>query len=148
MRHNGVVRQLRAGEALVEIAGGETCSGCSQRHACFSLSGGDVRTRKAWVENRAGARRGDLVEVELSTSSTISAILVTFLLPVAMIFVGYLIGAPGGTGPAALGALAGLAAGALSALGLNRALGRRSSFRMSVVRVLERSGEADGRDGT
>jgi len=148
MRHNGVVRRLRAGEALVEIAGGESCSGCSQKHACFSLSGGQVKTRRAWVENREGAQPGDLVELELSTSSTISVILVTFLLPVATIFAGYLIGAPGGAGSGAIGALAGLVVGGLTALGLNRALGKRSAFRMSILRILERASESEGGDGS
>ncbi len=139
MRHSGVVREERAGRVLVEMTGGESCSGCSRRHACFSLTGGEVKTRKAWVENRIGARSGDLVEVELRTSATIGVIAVTFLLPVSMLFVGYLVGAPGGAGSAALGALGGLLAGGLIALGVNRALCRRSSFRMEVVRVLERS---------
>jgi len=108
------------------------------------------------VGNRADARPGDLVEVELKTSSTIWVIAVTFLLPVAMLFAGYLVGAPGGAGSAALGALAGLVAGGILALGANRALCRRSSFRMEVVRVLERrerqedageNGEGESRRG-
>lgn len=106
--------------------------------------------------NRADARTGDLVEVELKTSSTIWVIAVTFLLPVAMLFAGYLVGAPGGAGSAALGALVGLVAGGLLALGVNRALCSRSSFQMEVVRVLERpegqedaaeDGEAESRRG-
>ena len=156
MRHSGVVREERPGEVLVEYSGGESCAGCSQRHACFSLTGGDVKTRKAWLGNRVDARPGDLVEVELKTSSTICVIAVTFLLPVAMLFAGYLVGAPGGAGSAALGALAGLVAGGLLALGVNRALCRRSSFQMEVVRVLERperqkgaaeNGEAESKRG-
>ena len=144
MRHSGVVRDERPGEVLVEYSGGESCAGCSQRHACFSLTGGDVKTRRAWVGNRVGAHTGDMVEVELKTSSTISVIAVTFLLPVAMLFAGYLVGAPGGAVSAALGALAGLVVGGLVALGVNRALCRRSSFRMEVLRVLERPAHEEG----
>jgi positive regulator of sigma E activity len=147
MRHNGVVREERAGRALVEISGGESCSGCSRRHACFGLTGGGVKTRKVWAENRIEARPGDMVEVELKTSSTIGVIAVTFLLPVVMLFAGYLVGAPGGAGSAALGALAGLAAGGLIAVGVNRALCRRSSFRMEILRVLERSVEGERNGG-
>lgn len=146
MRHNGVIRQLQGNRALVELSGGESCSGCSQRHACFSLTGGEVKTRKAWVENRVGADVGDLVEVELKTSATISTIAVTFLLPVIMLFAGYLVGAPSGTAGAAVGAMAGLLVGGLLAVGLNRALCKRSSFQMEVLRILE-SGIEAGKSG-
>lgn len=136
MRQSGVVLRTEAGKALVSLGGIEACGVCRNREFCRALSNRPEGKMESWVENTAGAVKGDLVEVELKPSYAILAIATTFLLPVALIFVGYFAGPAETTVQRAAGAGVGLVVGVFASVLVNRSLSGRRGFETEIVRVL------------
>lgn len=140
MIRKGLVREIRGDEALVCPADGSECDTCEARHACLSLSGGTGANKDFWVHNDVGAAPGDLVELELKSSASLTIIASTFLVPVFLLFTGYLLMMNGSDSQRALGAAAGLLAGIVGALVINKRLGARKGYNMQMTRVLEEAG--------
>lgn len=141
MTRKALVREVRDGLALVCPVDSSECDSCEAKHACLSLSGKKREEHSFWLSNEAGASEGDIVRLELKPSASLAIITVTFLVPVLLLFAGYMLMAEGTDTQRALGAGAGLLLGVIIALVVNRRMGTRSGFSMQIVRILER---ADG----
>lgn len=139
MTRKGLVRELKGNEALICPADGDECDSCEARHACLSLSGGKDRKADFWMINDIGASPGDLVELELKSSASLTIIASTFLLPVFLLFAGYLFMMNGSDSQRALGAGAGLIAGIVTAIVINKRIGAKKGYSMQITKILERS---------
>ncbi|MGE5573750.1 MAG: SoxR reducing system RseC family protein [Bacteroidota bacterium] len=138
MEERGKVIEVQGEVARVEVTRHEACRHCK---ACdFG------RTDRIVVEatNRAGARPGDEVELELESSRVLGAAFVAYMVPLLFMVVGIYLGtvlarATGRAGSASLlGAALGLALLGAS-YGVVYAYGRRvnpAQFRAEVTRVL------------
>jgi sigma-E factor negative regulatory protein RseC len=99
----GIVERIEAEWAWVKTKRSSACENCDSRHHCLA-QGGDQMVVKA--QNTVRAKKGDEVELYLSTATKLKGTAIVYLLPVLGIFVGA------------------FSAGALSeALGLNPSLG-------------------------
>ncbi|MCK5117590.1 MAG: SoxR reducing system RseC family protein [Candidatus Aegiribacteria sp.] len=139
MIRRGLVRDVKGDEALICPTDGNECNSCEARHACLSLSGGKKRKTDFWMPNDIGASQGDLVELELRSSASLTIIASTFLLPVFLLFAGYLFMMNGTDLQRALGAGAGLVAGIVAAIVINKRLGTKKGFNMQMTKILERA---------
>jgi len=139
MKRTGLVREIKGDEALICPADGGECGTCEARHACITLSGGKEEDNDFWVQNSAGAAPGDLIELELKSSASITIILSTFLIPVFMLFAGYLFMMNGTDSMRALGAGIGLIAGIAAALLINKRLGFKKAYNMQMTKIIEKA---------
>ncbi len=147
MIRNGLVREVRGEEALICPTDGSECNSCEARHACLSLSGGKERNTDFWMPNDLGASPGDLVELELRSSASLTIIASTFLLPVFLLFAGYLFMMNGTDLQRALGAGVGLVAGIVSAIVINKRLGTKKGYNMQMTEILKKAcSDTDGKD--
>ena len=147
MIRNGLVREVRGEEALICPTDGSECNSCEAKHACLSLSGGKERNTDFWMPNDKGASRGDLVELELRSSASLTIIASTFLLPVFLLFAGYLFMMNGTDLQRALGAGVGLVAGIVSAIVINKRLGTKKGYNMQMTKILKKAySDTDGKD--
>ncbi len=137
MTRKGFVRDVRGDEALICPVDANECDSCEARHACHSLSGGKGRNADFWMPNDIEASPGDLVELELRASASLIIIASTFLLPVFLLFAGYLFMMDGTDAQRALGAGAGLVVGIVAAVVNNKRLGSRKGYNMQMTRILE-----------
>lgn len=141
MTREAIVREVRDGQALVCPMDTSECSACEARHACMTLSGGKREERSIWVANEAGAAPGDKVRLELKAAASLAIIAATFLVPVVMLFAGYLLMMGGPDADRAAGAGGGLLLGIIAAAVINRRMSAGRNYNMQIVKVLER---ADG----
>lgn len=141
MTREAFVKKTDSGQALVCPADTSECNSCEAKHACMVISGGKKRDLSFWVSNTAGAKEGDRVKLELKASASITIILTTFMVPILLLFAGYLFMLNGSDGERAIGAGAGLLAGIAIAILANRKLSSRRNFSLHIVRILQR---ADG----
>jgi positive regulator of sigma E activity len=141
MIQRGVVQEVVQGNARVAVGGGEGCGTCNARESCMSITGKRPEEKIVTVENSLQASVGDAVEIELPVSVTISVIALTFLLPVFLLIVGYLIMMPGGSTQGAMGAVGGLMAGMVISLVANRKLGKKESHRMIMTAIVKKNCE-------
>ncbi|MBW2434822.1 MAG: SoxR reducing system RseC family protein [Deltaproteobacteria bacterium] len=81
----GIVEKVEPGWAWVKTKRSGACSSCGSRHHCLS-QGGDQMLVKA--QNTARAKKGDEVELYLSTGTKLKGTAIVYLLPVLGIFVG------------------------------------------------------------
>ena len=139
MTRKGLVREVKGDEALICPTDGNECNSCEARHACFTLSGGSDRKTDFWMPNDIGASPGDLVELELRSSASLTIIASTFLLPVFLLFAGYLFMMNGTDLERAVGACAGLVAGIVAAIVINKRLGTKKGYNMQMMKILERA---------
>ena len=91
MTRKALVREVRDGLALVCPVDSSECDSCEAKHACLSLSGKKREERSFWLSNEAGASEGDIVRLELKPSASLAIITVTFLVPVLLLFAGYML---------------------------------------------------------
>lgn len=129
MTQNGVVTKLLdGGMAEVAVERGTACGGrCDNCEACVYANRLVVS-----AENRIYAGPGDRVVLESETKHIMGAAALVYLLPVALFFAGYAIGAAAGLkeGLCVLASLIGMALGT----GIAVVLGRRNkkiSFRIT-----------------
>ncbi len=78
------------GWAQVTTERKEACAGCGAAHFCHALGGGTEMVSRAL--NKAGARAGDLVELNLSSATLIKSVAVLYLIPLAGLVAGALTG--------------------------------------------------------
>ena len=81
----GTVEKVEADWAWVKTKRSNACSSCASRHHCLT-QGGDQMLVKA--QNTARARKGDEVELYLSTKTKLKGTAIVYLIPVFGIFVG------------------------------------------------------------
>jgi len=81
----GIVEKVEPGWAWVKTKRSSACSSCGSRHHCLT-QGGDQMVVKA--QNMARAKKGDEVELYLSTKTKLKGTAIVYLIPVFGIFVG------------------------------------------------------------
>jgi sigma-E factor negative regulatory protein RseC len=81
----GIVEKVEPGYAWVKTKRSSACSSCGSRHHCLT-QGGDQMVVKA--QNTAQAKKGDEVELYLSTKTKLKGTAIVYLIPVFGIFVG------------------------------------------------------------
>ena len=81
----GTVEKVEANWAWVKTKRSSACSSCASRHHCLT-QGGDQMLVKA--QNTARAKKGDEVELYLSTKTKLKGTAIVYLIPVVGIFVG------------------------------------------------------------
>jgi sigma-E factor negative regulatory protein RseC len=136
----GRVIAVKAGKAWVRTIRASACESCSARSGCgqrvlATASGG--RANQVLVDNHLGAEVGDDVTVAIDESALLSASILVYALPLALLVLGAVLGQqwmPAGDAGAITGALAGLASGFLVARVLQSRPGRQ--YEPQLVRVL------------
>ena len=103
----GIVEKVEPGWAWVKTKRSSACSSCGSRQHCLT-QGSDQMVVKA--QNRARARKGDEVELYLSTRTKLKGTAIMYLIPVLGIMVG-----------------------AFSANPISKALGLNPSLGMAVI---------------
>jgi len=81
----GIVEKVEAGWAWVKTKRSSACSSCASRSHCLT-QGSDQMVVKA--QNSAHAKKGDEVELYLSTKTKLKSTAIVYLIPVFGIFVG------------------------------------------------------------
>ena len=81
----GTVEKVETGWAWVKTKRSSACSSCASRHHCLT-QGGDQMLVKA--QNTARAKKGDEVELYLSTKTKLKGTAIVYLIPVFGLFVG------------------------------------------------------------
>ena len=81
----GTVEKVEADWAWVKTKRSSACSSCASRSHCLT-QGGDQMLVKA--QNKARAKKGDEVELYLSTKTKLKGTAIVYLIPVFGIFVG------------------------------------------------------------
>ena len=81
----GIVERVEPGWAWVKTKRSSACSSCASRHHCLT-QGNDQMVVKA--QNTAKAKKGDEVELYLSTGIKLKGTAIVYLLPVLGIFAG------------------------------------------------------------
>ena len=81
----GTVERVEAEWAWVKTKRSSACSSCASRSHCLT-QGGDQMLVKA--QNSAGAKKGDEVELYLSTGTKLKGTAIVYLVPVLGLFVG------------------------------------------------------------
>jgi sigma-E factor negative regulatory protein RseC len=81
----GTVEKVEAGWAWVKTKRSNACSSCASRHHCLT-QGDDQMLVKA--HNKARAKKGDEVELYLSTKTKLKGTAIVYLIPVFGLFVG------------------------------------------------------------
>lgn len=87
----GIVERVEPGWAWVKTTRSSACADCGSRHHCLT-QGSDQMVVKA--QNTAKAKKGDEVELYLSTGTKLKGTAIVYLLPVLGIFVGAFSAAP------------------------------------------------------
>ena len=143
---SGVVEFTRGQKATVRTKRSEACAGCTAKGACQAMGGG--KEMLVEVDNQAGAKKGQLVEIAFDSGAFLTGSLLAYIAPVAALIAGAFLGQAYGprvnlspdTG-AALGAL-GLAfiVGAW-AWRKARKLGTKSKYRPRISKILGQAPE-------
>ena len=81
----GIVEKVESGWAWVKTKRSSACSSCASRSHCLT-QGSDQMVVKA--QNTAQAKKGDEVELYLSTKTKLTGTAIVYLIPVFGIFVG------------------------------------------------------------
>ena len=81
----GTVEKVEADWAWVKTKRSSACSSCASRQHCLT-QGGDQMLVKA--QNTARAKKGDEVELYLSTNTKLKGTAIVYLIPVFGIFIG------------------------------------------------------------
>jgi sigma-E factor negative regulatory protein RseC len=82
----GTVEKVEAGWAWVKTKRSSACASCDSRHHCSVVAGGDQMVVKA--QNTARAKKGDEVELYLSTKTKLKGTAIVYLIPVFGLFAG------------------------------------------------------------
>ena len=134
----GVVEKVEPGWAWVKTKRSSACSSCASRSHCLT-QGTDQRVVKA--QNTAQAKKGDEVELYLSSGTKLKGTAIVYLLPVLGIFVGAFSAGPLsevlGLNPS-LGMVVFTIAGLVSAVFLMRHLANRMATNQSLTPVVKR----------
>ena len=134
----GIVERVEPGWAWVKTKRSSACSSCGSRHHCLT-QGSDQMVVKA--QNTARAKKGDEVELYLSSKTKLKGTAIVYLIPVLGIFVGAFsanpLSAAIGLNPS-LGMAVFTLAGLISSIFLMRHLANRMDTRQDLVPSVKR----------
>lgn len=141
-----IVLRVEGRDAVVRVARQNGCGRCSEAGGCGTslmgqLFGQECSTYRA--PNVVGAQPGDAVEVSVPDRGPLTAALLVYVLPLAGLLGGALLGQilAGGDGAIALGGLAGLVAGFGAGLGWSRRARTQRLLSVALVVATSRRGE-------
>jgi len=86
MIETGIVTKVEKNLASISMVRGEQCHGCT---VCKTFGDGSI---ELIAINKAGARPGDRVEVEIDPGQVVKHSAIVFLLPVVSLMIGYFLG--------------------------------------------------------
>ncbi len=137
----GRVVRTDENRAWIQTIRSAACEHCKSRHTCHALGGGGNDMAVEAI-NTLGAREGDHVVVEFSTSSLLKGTFLIYILPILCLMIGAGIGVRlspvFGLGESVLPAAVGFGAFALSILFVvvygNR-LARKDGYKPRIIRV-------------
>jgi sigma-E factor negative regulatory protein RseC len=134
----GIVESVEAEWAWVKTKRSSACENCDSRHHCLA-QGGDQMVVKA--QNTVRAKKGDEVELYLSTATKLKGTAIVYLLPVLGLFVGAFSAGPLsealGLNPS-LGMVIFTITGLVSAVFLMRYLADRMAARQTLNPLVKR----------
>ena len=134
----GIVERVEPGWAWVKTKRSSACADCGSRHHCLT-QGVDQMVIKA--QNTARAKKGDEVELFLSTKTKLKGTAIVYLLPVLGIFVGAFSAGPLsealGLNPS-LGMAVFTLTGLVLAVFLMRYLAKRMAARQTLTPLVKR----------
>ncbi len=135
----GIVEKVVPGRAWVTTKRSSACASCDSRHHCSMVEGGDQMVIKA--QNTARAKKGDEVELYLSTKTKLKCTAIVYLIPVLGIFLGAFSADPLskalGLNPS-LGMVVFTLTGLVSAVFLMRHLASRMAARQTLTPLVKR----------
>ena len=145
-KHGRVTNISTEGWAEVLVERGDACNNCEASQFCHALS--DCSKMKTNVMNKAGAKPGDLVVIQLSTQMVFKGAVILYLVPV----VGMLAGAMSGNGfssglgieptiSAIIFAFAGLGLGFLVPAFFSRRMSANKRLTPVITRIIKCSAE-------
>ena len=127
----------------VEIEAKGACHNCASRRVCLPF-GNDGRMMTEAINER-GAQPGDVVRIEMSPKSTISAALLLYVFPVVALFLGYIFGLST-TGEEKYGIAAGVLLLAVSFVllkVLNPTFSKGARFKPVIVEIIKKDDTAE-----
>ncbi len=134
----GIVEKVEPGWAWVKTKRSSACASCDSRHNCLT-QGSDQMVVKA--QNSAQAKKGDEVELYLSTKTKLKSTAIVYLIPVLGIFLGAFSADPLskalGLNPS-LGMAAFTLTGLVSAVFLMRYLANRMAAQQALIPLVKR----------
>jgi len=134
----GIVEKVEAEWAWVKTKRSSACSSCGSRHHCLT-QGSDQMVVKA--QNNAQAKKGDEVELYLSTKTKLKSSAIVYLIPVFGIFIGAFsanpLSAAIGMNPS-LGMAVFTLTGLVSAVFLMRYLANRMDSKQALTPLVKR----------
>ena len=134
----GIVERVEPGWAWVKTKRSSACENCNSRHHCLT-QGVDQMVVKA--QNTVRAKKGDEVELYLSTATKLKGTAIVYLLPVLGIFVGAFSAGPlsGALGlNPSLGMVIFTITGIVSAVFLMRYLADRMAAKQTLTPLVKR----------
>ena len=84
MKETGRVIEINGNMAKVEVAQKEVCGKCPSESFCRTATGG---SRQIEAINRAGAKPGDTVEIEIRSGIIFAGAFLVYIVPVAALLV-------------------------------------------------------------
>ena len=128
-----IEKLLDASHAEVSVARQSACGHDCEECAGCGVSGASVYAR---AKNPIGARPGQKVVVESSTKNIIGIILLVYMVPVALFFLGYALGGFFATAAARYAtAVIAFALGIIPAVLYDRRLRRQGGMEFTIVRL-------------
>ena len=91
MIEQGSVVKVEGRRARVLTQRSQACESCGSKSICHSL-GGDQKTSEVEAVNTANAKVGDIVSIELKSSSVLKSAFLVYLVPVVFLFIGIITG--------------------------------------------------------
>ena len=140
MRERGVVIQVNAGRALVEVTPGEGCG----KHCSCSVVEGRPSLRRVELDAPEGVQPGSTVTLEVSSGQVLALSAVVFLGPIACFVLGAVLSKPlfGALGlrvnadlAMVLGGAATFLVGLAAALAVSRRSARRGWLKPRIVEI-------------
>jgi len=129
-----VTRLLSGNRAEIRVDRQSACG-----HDCSTCKGCGMEGKPILVpaDNPAGARPGDRVVVESDTKKFLGVAALTYLAPLALLFLGYGLLSGYSEGIAVLGAVGGLAVGCALLIPLNRFVRDKRPVKTVITAILE-----------
>ena len=142
MEHAGVVSEATGDRASVVLERTEGCGSCRHEASCGAGRGNATIA----ASNPVNAQPGDLVRLDVESSSVVLSAAVLFGLPLVMLIAGCVIGmtCTSWRGGGAIGAVIGFALSVGLAGWCNRTVSRRAAFDPVITAVLRSAEPADG----
>ncbi len=128
-----VEKVLQGGRAEISVARQSACA-----HDCHECAGCGATAApvRAVVDNPIGAQAGEKVVVASSSRQVFGVILLVYMLPLLLFFIGYFVAAPlGGEGVRAAVAIAAFFAGIVPAVLYDRKLKRSGGMTFTIIRA-------------